>query len=136
MTSHRFFTPGSVNAVARHRVVIGFAAALSALVAQAADPSTTTLAMQAQKDYFSEKCFTLEQGQQISYELKTRYSIEFNLHHHPDDGETVFPDRLVVKSQHSKTVVAEFAGTYCFMATNLRDQPGDFDVVIKYEITK
>jgi hypothetical protein len=47
----------------------------------------------------------------------------------------VYPDRLVVKSQHSKQLTAESAGVYCFMATNLDDQPDAFDVVINYEIS-
>jgi hypothetical protein len=40
-----------------------------------------------------------------------------------------------VTSQHSKRIVAESAGTYCFMATNASDQADAFDVVINYEIT-
>ena len=93
------------------------------------------LAMQAQKDYFREKCFTLQSGQQIVYRLSTAHPIEFNLHHHPSADEVVYPDKLVVESQHSKQLVAESGGVYCFMAKNLRDQPGTFEVVINYEIT-
>jgi len=125
----------SVNAVIRHRLLIGFIAALGAIAVQAAAPQSMKLPMQPQKDYFREHCFKLERGQQLSYELSTRYPIEFNLHHHPADGETVFPDRLLVKSQHSKQIVAESAGSYCFMATNPNDQAGAFEIVVNYEIT-
>lgn len=93
------------------------------------------LAMQAQKGYFREECFTLESGQQLAYQFTTRHPIEFNLHHHRPDGATIYPDRLEVKSRHAKQIVAESAGAYCFMATNPNDQPGAFDVVISYEIT-
>jgi len=91
--------------------------------------------MQPQKSYFAEKCFILESGQQLAYRFSTRSPIEFNVHHHPDKGPTVFPDRLVVKAQHSKQFVAQSGGEYCFMAKNPQDQPGAFDVVISYEIT-
>lgn len=135
MTSHRASTIDPVNAFTRHRLLIGFVAALGALVAQAADPQTMTLPMQSQKGHFTERCFTLETGQRLAYEFSTRYPIEFNLHHHRPDGQTVFPDRLVVKSQHSKQIVAESAGAYCFMATNASDNASAFDVVVKYTIT-
>lgn len=116
--------------------VIGALAGASLPAASAYAQATLTikLPMQAQKDYFREKCFTLERGQQLAYDLSTRHPIEFNLHHHPADGGMVYPDRLVVKSQHSKRIVADSAGVYCFMATNLDDYPGAFDVVINYEI--
>lgn len=135
MTSHRATAVDSLNAVTRHRLLIGFVAAMGALVAQAAGPQTAKLAMQAQKDYFRETCFTLEAGQQLAYQLSTGHPIEFNLHHHRPDGTMGYPDKLVVKSKHAKQLVAESAGAYCFMATNLADQPGAFDVVINYEIT-
>jgi hypothetical protein len=135
MTSLRTSTIASVNAIALHRVIIGLVATMGAFAAQAADSATMKLPMQGQKDYFSEKCFTLERGQQLAYKLNTRHPIEFNVHHHPAEGDTLYPDRLIVKSQHAKQIVAESAGAYCFMATNLNDQPSDFDVVITYEIT-
>lgn len=135
MNSSRIPTLDPVNGVTRHRVLIGFVAAIGALAAQAAAPQTMKLTMQPQKGYFQEQCFTLEAGQQLAYQFSTRHPIEFNLHHHPINGDTVFPDRLTVKSQHSKTIVAASAGAYCFMATNPSDQPGAFDVVIKFEIT-
>lgn len=134
MISHRAPVIDSVNAVTRHRLLIGLAAAVAALAAQAAAPLTMKLGMQAQKGYFTEQCFMLERGQQLTYQLSTRHSVEFNLHHHTADGKTLFPDRLVVTSQHSKQIVAESGGAYCFMATNANDQPGAFDVVVKYEI--
>lgn len=135
MTSLRNSTTASVNALELHRMIIGLVATMSAFAAHAADSHTMKLPMQAQKDYFSEKCFTLERGQQLAYKVKTRHPIDFNVHHHPADGDTLYPDRLIVKSQHVKQIVAESAGAYCFMATNLNDQPSDFDVVITYEIT-
>jgi len=135
MTSHRAPTIDSVSFATRHRLLIGFVAAMGALVAQAADPQTMTLSMQSQKGHFTERCFTLESGQTLAYEFSTRYPIDFNLHHHRPDGQTVFPDRLIVKSQHSNQIVAESAGAYCFMATNVSDQASAFDVVVKYEIT-
>jgi hypothetical protein len=49
-----------------------------------------------------------------------------------------YPVKLVVKSKHSKQLIAdsaELAGPYCFMATNIQDQPDAFDVVINYEIS-
>jgi hypothetical protein len=116
-------------------LLIGFVAVMSALVAQAAGPQTAKLAMQPQKDYFRETCFTLESGQQLSYQLSTAHPIEFNLHYHQPDGGMSYPDKLVVKSKHSKQLLNAPAGPYCFMATNLADQPGGFDVVINYEIT-
>jgi hypothetical protein len=118
----------------RHRLLIGCLISLGALAAQAAAPQTVKLAMEAQKDFFREKCFTLEAGQQLTYRLSTRHPIEFNLHHHRSDGAMVYPDRLVVSSQHSKQFIAESAGGYCFMATNLKDQSDAFEVVISYEI--
>jgi hypothetical protein len=135
MTSRRTPTIYAVNAVTRCRLLVGFIAAMAAFTAQAAEPQTMTLTMEAHKGYFSEQCFKLTDGQQLAYELSTRHPIDFNVHHHPDHGDTVFPDRLVVKSQHSKQIVAQSAGAYCFMATNLSDQAGAFDVVINYEIT-
>lgn len=136
MTSHRACVFGSKSVITRHRLLIGCVALMSAFVAQsAAGPQTAKLPMQAQKDYFRETCFTLESGQQLSYQLSTHHPIEFNLHHHRSDGTMGYPDKLVVKSKHSKQLVADSAGAYCFMATNLVDQPGAFDVVINYEIT-
>jgi hypothetical protein len=122
-------------AIATRRWSIGFVIAMSTFAAQAAEPQTATLAMQAPKGYFRERCFTLEVGQKLTYQLSTRHSIEFNLHHHLADGTMVYPERLVVKSKLSKQLVAESAGGYCFMATNLEEQPRAFDVVINYEIT-
>lgn len=135
MTSHRAPTIDSVNAVKRHRLLIGFVAVMGALVAQATGQQTAQLAMQPQKNYFRETCFTLQAGQQLAYQLSTPHPIEFNLHHHQADGAMGYPDRLVVKSKHSKQLVAESGGAYCFMATNLNDQPDGFDVVINYQIT-
>lgn len=135
MISHRVPAENSMNAVTCRRLLIGLVAGMSALVAQAAGPQTAKLAMQAQKDYFRETCFTLETGQQLAYELSTPRPIEFNLHHHRSDGSMSYPDKRVVNSKHSKQLVAESAGAYCFMATNLADQPAAFDVVINYEIT-
>jgi hypothetical protein len=138
MTSQRASATDSVNAVTRHRLLVGVVAAMGALVAQAAGPQTVQLPMQPMKDYFREACFTLEVGQQLTYQLSTRHPIEFNLHHHQPDGGMGYPVKLVVKSKHSKQLLAESAdkaGPYCFMATNLQDQPGAFDVVINYEIT-
>jgi hypothetical protein len=133
--THRASTTDSVNAVTRHRLLLGVVAAMGTLVAQAAGPQTVKLPMQAVKNYFMESCFTLESGQQLSYELSTRHPIEFNLHHHQADGAMSYPDKLVVKSKHSKQLLAASAGAYCFMALNLNAQPGAFDVVINYEIT-
>jgi hypothetical protein len=107
---------------------------MSAFAAQAADPVTVTLSMEAPKDYFREQCFTLELGSKLSYTLKTAHPIEFNLHHHLNDGQTVYPERLVVKSQFAKQLIAESAGVYCFSTANLVEQPGKFDVFITYEI--
>lgn len=134
-TSNRTPTTDSVNAVTRHRVLIGVVAAMGALVAQAAGPQTVKLPMQPVKNYFMETCFTLESGQQLAYQLSTLHPVEFNLHHHQADGAMTYPDKLVVKSKHSKQLLAASAGAYCFMALNLNDQPGAFDVVINYEIT-
>ena len=134
-TSRRKPTLTAVRAIKPHRLFMGFVAAAGTFAAQAAEPQTMKLTMEAQKNYFAEQCFKLGRGQQLAYKLSTRYPIDFNVHHHPDNGDTVYPDRLVVKSQHSKQIVAESAGAYCFMATNLSDQPGAFDVVINYEIT-
>lgn len=94
-----------------------------------------TLAMKANKGFFTEQCFTLESGQKLAYRLSTRHPVEFNLHHHTADGNTLFPDRLVVNSEHTKQLVATSAGAYCFMATNPNEQPGAFEVVVKYEIS-
>ena len=123
------------SSLARYRLFIGIIAGASALAAHAAEPQTMKLTMEAQKNYFAEKCFKLGRGQQLAYQVSTRHPIDFNLHHHPEGGDTVFPDRLVVKSQHSKQIIAESAGSYCFMATNLNDQPGGFEVVINFQIT-
>lgn len=125
---------GLMPAAAR-RLSIGFVIAMGTLAAQAAGPQTMNLPMKPQKGFFTERCFTLESGQKLAYQFSTRHPIEFNLHHHRADGETKFPDRLVVKSQHSKQLVAESAGAYCFMATNPQAQPDAFDVAINYEIT-
>jgi hypothetical protein len=135
MISHRTPTIASAKTVTRHRLLIGLVAAMGMLAAQAAAPITMKLSMKAQKGFFTEQCFTLASGQQLAYQLSTSHPIDFNLHHHPAGGQTVFPDRLVVKSQHAKQIVAESAGAYCFMATNVKDQPDAFDVVINYEIT-
>jgi hypothetical protein len=136
MTSHRAPACDSLNAVTRHRLLIGFVAAMTALVAQsAAGPQTVQLEMQAQKNFFRETCFTLASGQQLSYRLSTPHPVEFNLHYHQSDGAMSYPDKLVVKSKHSKQLLDAPAGPYCFMATNLVDQPGEFNVVINYEIT-
>jgi len=136
MTSALISKTHTPKSLARHRVFTGVVIALSAFAAQAAGPATMTLQMQAAKDFFRENCFTLEREQQLVYTVSTAHPIEFNLHHHPASGETLFPDRLTVKSQHSKRIVAESSGAYCFMATNPVDQPAAFDVVIKYQITK
>lgn len=133
MSSHRTSTIDRPHAAIRHRLLVGCVAALGALAAHAA-PLTMKLTMQPQKGYFTEQCFTLEKGQQLSYQFSTRHPIEFNLHHHRADGATLFPDRLVVKSQHAKQIIAESAGAYCFMATNANDQAGAYEVVVKYEI--
>lgn len=117
------------------KITPGLVIAIGAFAAQAAGLQTMKLEMQAQKDYFRERCFTLEAGQQLTYQLSTSRPIEFNLHHHTADGAMVYPDRLLVKSKHSKQLVAESAGGYCFMATNLIDHADAFEVVINYEIT-
>jgi hypothetical protein len=135
MTSHRTPAIDSVNAVTRHRVLIGFVAVVGAFAAQAATPLTMKLEMEAHKGYFAERCFKLESGQKLAYQLSTSHPIEFNLHHHPADGSTVIPDQLTVKSQHSKQIVAESGGEYCFMATNVDKQPAPYDVVINYQIS-
>lgn len=135
MISLRIPTIDSLRAVTRNRLLLGLVVGMGSLAAQAAAPLTIKLTMQPQKGYFTEQCFTLESGQELAYKFSTRHPIEFNLHHHPASGDTVFPDRLSVKSQHSNRIVAASAGAYCFMATNPSDQPGAFDVVINYEIT-
>ena len=135
MTSTRNSTFDPVNAVTRHRLLVGVVAVMSALAAHAAGPQTMKLSMQPKKGHFAERCFMLESGQHLAYQFSTRHPVDFNLHHHPDKGATVFPDRLLVKSEHSKQFVAESAGEYCFMTKNPTDQPGAFDVVINYEIT-
>ena len=135
MISPRTRTHAPVNSITRHRVLIGLLAMMSAFVAHASGPQTMKLEMQAQKNYFSENCFTLERGQQLAYQVSTRHPIEFNLHHHRGDGAMVYPDKLVVKAKHSKTLIADSPGGYCFMATNLADQPDGYEVVIHYEIT-
>ena len=134
MTAHRSFD--FENAITRHRLLLGLVAACSAFVAQsAAGPQTATLEMQSQKNYFRETCFTLQGGQTLSYQLSTAHPVEFNLHYHQPDGAMSYPDKLLVKSKHAKQLVDAPAGPYCFMATNLVDQPGEFNVVINYEIT-
>jgi hypothetical protein len=126
----------AVTKFVRNCLYISIVGALSPLAAQAAGSQTMTLSMQPQKDYFRESCFTLETGQQLAYKLNTHHHpIEFNLHHHHLDGAMVYPDKLVVKSQHSNQIVAESAGVYCFMATSLEEQRSAFDVIIDYEIT-
>ena len=133
MTQHRATSIDFVNAVTRHRLLVGLVIAMTALAAHA-DTRTMTLPMEAGKDYFMERCFKLELGQQLAYQVSTRHAIDFNVHHHPGDGETVFPDKRVVRAEHSNRIVAESAGVYCFMATNVEDHPSSFDVVIEYEI--
>lgn len=124
-------------ATATRRWSVGFVIAVSTLTAQAAGPQiqTMTLQMQSQLNYFTERCFTLEVGQRLTYQFTTRHPVEFNLHHHLADGGTEFPDRLTVKSQHSNQHVAISAGGYCFQAANRVNQPDAFDIVITYEIT-
>lgn len=135
MNSHRA-PSNSVNAVTRHRLLVGLVAVMGALVAQATPgPQTAKLPMQAQKDYFRETCFTIQSGQKLTYQLSTAHPIEFNLHYHQPDGGMSYPDKLVVKAKHSKQLLDAPAGAYCFMATNLADQPGAFEVLINYEIT-
>lgn len=107
----------------------------ASLAANAATPRTMKLSLQPQKGHFTEQCFTLEAGQQLAYRFTTRHPIEFNLHYHPANGPTQFPDRLLVKSEHSHRIVAAAAGAFCFMATNAADQSSTFDVVINYEIS-
>jgi hypothetical protein len=121
--------------VTRKRLLIGFATLFSAFTVQAASSVKMTLPMEAPKDYFREQCFTLELGNKLTYKVSTPHPIEFNLHHHRNDGQTVYPEKLVVKSQLSRQLVAESAGVYCFMATNVADQSGPFNVVLNYEIT-
>jgi hypothetical protein len=135
MTSKRIASLRIAKSVTQPRSVIGLIIALSACVSQAAGPQTVTLAMETPKDFFAEKCFNLESGQQLTYRFSTRSPIEFNVHHHPEHGPAVFPDRLIVKSHHSKQIIAQATGEYCFMAKNVQEQPGAFDVVISYEIT-
>lgn len=135
LTPPSIMTIDTVNAVTRQHLLIGIVATLCAVAAQAAAPQSMKLTMQPQKGYFTEQCFTLERGQQLAYRFSTRHPVEFNLHHHPANADTVFPDRLIVKSQHSKRIVAESAGAYCFMATNIDEQPGAFDIVVSYEIS-
>lgn len=120
---------------ARALVLATFVFALGSLAIQAAESKTVKMSMQPPKNFFLEQCFTLERGQKLSYTLATPQPIKFNLHHHPENGPTVFPDRLLVKSQHSKQITAAAAGEYCFMTTNPVDQPSAFDVVVSYEIT-
>lgn len=135
MTSHRPTNTNPVKSVTPHCLLIGLVAVLGAFAVQAAAPLTMKFEMKAQKGFFMERCFTLESGQKLSYQFTTRHPVEFNLHHHRTDGQTVFPDKLVVNSQHSKQLVAESPGAYCFGLKNLIAQPGDFDVVVNYQIT-
>src|SRR5262249_9051288 len=73
--------------------------ALAAL-AGPASAETLDLAMEAHKGYFSERCIDLGKGQRLSYQLRTPYAVDFNLHHHPGSGETVFPERLLLTAPH------------------------------------
>jgi hypothetical protein len=137
MTTMQFrpYAMNFVKAVTRNRLLVGVVAAMGTFVAQAAGPQTVQLPMQAQKNYFRETCFVLESGQQLAYKLSTAHPVDFNVHYHQPDGGMSYPDKLVVKSKHSKLLADAPAGAYCFMATNLDDQPDAFEVVINYEIT-
>jgi hypothetical protein len=95
---------------------------------------TLELLLAAHKGYFSERCIELSTGQRLSYELRTPYAVEFNLHHHPHGGETVFPERLRLESHHSNELVAQSSGPYCFMATNLDDRDQPFVLRVSYGV--
>jgi hypothetical protein len=105
------------------------------LLARPVAAETVDLVMEAHKGYFSERCIDLGKGQQLSYELRTPYAVDFNLHHHPHGGETVFPERLRLESRHSNVLIAESAGPYCFMATNPDNRAGKFLLRVSYEVS-
>jgi hypothetical protein len=121
------------TAIANARCVLAvFALGTSARSAAA---ETLELPMLAHKGYFSELCIDVGKGQRLAYELRTPYAVDFNLHHHPDGGGTVFPERLPLRSQHSNELTTESAGLYCFMATNLDNRPETFVLRVSYEVS-
>lgn len=117
-------------------VLVAGSLALTAMMTSAAAEQNLRLPMYAPENYFRESCVQLNKGQELAYEVSTPYAIDFNLHHHPDTGPTVFPDRRQVKSQHASRITAHSDGEYCFTATNPETRPRAFEVVINYEIIK
>ncbi|HEY8518950.1 MAG TPA: hypothetical protein VIN61_02625 [Gammaproteobacteria bacterium] len=117
----------------------GLVSSLLAVAAACARPAsaveTVQMPMQAHRGYFSEHCFVLSQGQRLAYEVHTPHAVDFNLHHHPAEGGTVFPDRLRLAARHANEIVAESGGVYCFQAANPEDRGQGYVLTVSYDVS-
>ena len=90
--------------------------------------------MEPAQHHFREYCLILEKNSRIVYRINTPYPLDFNIHHHPEAGPTVYPVKTLIEKSHSGKVTVEAQGDYCFMWQNPQDRPEKFTAYLKYSI--
>lgn len=102
---------------------------------QAVAEKVMDLPMEPVQNYFREHCLVLDAGQTLVYRMETPYPLNFNIHHHPETGPTVYLIRKSIEEYFSGESVADAGGEYCFMWTNPEDRPEKFSVNLKYKVS-
>lgn len=72
------------------------------------------------KGQIGEACPDLQEGQKLTYSIKSNKPIKFNFHYHQED-EVTYPVEDHETTEIKKTFTAPIDQTYCLMWTGLED---------------
>jgi len=84
--------------------------------------------------YSREHCMNLQVGSTLDFHFETAQPVDFNIHHHPDKGDTVFAVRQSVTKSLAKTLSIKDGGEYCFQWKNPADRPAEFPITLTYQV--
>ena len=113
---------------------LALAVALIAPLAVAADEVTLTKPMMAHQGYSQERCLQAAAGSTLEFSFEGANPVDFNIHHHPDQGPTVFAVRETAIASLAKVVPIASGGEYCFQWTNSATYAADYPIELHYRL--
>lgn len=132
-----FICQSSPNPALRAAALLGATLIFSPILAADVAPSgevKRTEPMMAHQGYSREHCLKLAAGSALDFHFETSQPVDFNIHHHPDQGDTTFPLRQSVAKSLARSVPIKDAGEYCFQWKNPADRLAEFPITLTYQV--
>jgi hypothetical protein len=130
-------TPFASASTARAKLALAatmFNAALLGSPSLIAGEVKRTEPMLPHQGYSREHCVNAPNGSTLDFRFEGAQPVDFNIHHHPDKGDTVFAVRKNAVASLAKAVPIKEGGEYCFQWTNPADRAAKFPITVTYQI--